>query len=208
MRGKYLSWAFLVFLATNCSVVLGVALFHWNVGAIIILYWLESIIIGVAGIVKVAKVKIHSKQDSGAPFSLAYFIVLFIIYMAISGVFVYSYLYQNYDLAEIRANVFSPAFAVVFLLLAANHIYSYFRNFTQRNELHINLPIEQTGKSLRRVWLVFAVLFFAAFFVTLAQDRTQTGLFVYALILLKIVLDSHEHRIEHLPLHKKYLSPC
>ncbi|MEO0436258.1 MAG: DUF6498-containing protein [Pseudomonadota bacterium] len=192
----------------NLIPLFGVAVFAWDVGALVVLYWAENLIIGVYTILKM----FTKGRLSAVPMAL-FFCFHFGGFCAVHGLFIsllllgieepmassswpfplvfFELLYSvvNSILAEAP-----QAWLLAFLGLCISHGYSFVSNFIQGKELEgTNLGRLMASPYKRIIVLHVAVM--AGGFAASALGQPQ--LMLLALVLLKIIVDIKLHLKEH-----------
>jgi hypothetical protein len=194
--------------AGNLTPLLGVFLWDWDVGAIVMLYWAENLVIGAITILKM-----YVTQPVGAIFMSAFFLVHYGGFTAVHGFIVAGmfdtpveeglsgswpfFLIFVEMLIGVVASVFGNASKVWLAsvaAIAASHLLSFFVHFYLRGERH-----DATLKALmtapyKRV-LVLHVAIIAGGFAVAALESPLPLLVI--LVLLKIALDTHMHMRSH-----------
>ena len=169
----------------------GVFLLNWQIADIMLLFWLESAIIGFFNILKMFRI-----CGPVAIFYSLFFIGHFGAFMSVHLMFIFALFIENEgmsaSLIEV-ASVFTslwPAIVALFI----SHAFSYSRNFLGRQE-YLRLTIkDQMQKPYTRVVLMHVTIIFGGFLI-LALKATLPVLVL--LILMKIMVDAKAHVKEH-----------
>ncbi len=204
---RHLSLAALVLV--NLLPLIGVLFFGWDVGALVVLYWSENLVIGFYTIVKMLVV-----SPVGGLFSSAFFLVHFGGFCAVHGLFISSLLLDIEPgfpdgeawplflvfvqlLVEVVRGVLAyapPEWMVGFLALAVSHGISMVQNFLVRGERHRVSLGTLMGAPYSRVIVLHITIIFGSFaVVALGQNIAMLLL----LVLLKLGLDIKLHQREH-----------
>lgn len=189
-----LSGLFLIL--SNLIPLIGVIAFGWNASAIIFLYWLESVIIGLLNVPKI--VTARGGQGVGRPpetapsrpFFTLFFILHYGIFTFVHGVFVFvmfgSGLVEDEGMMKMV-----PWVALSFLL---SHGFSMARNYYGRKEYLTRHPMRQMFQPYGRVFVMHAVILGGGWLV----DRYGGPVYALALlVILKTVIDLIAHNLEH-----------
>lgn len=176
----------------NLVPLFGVLLLGWRVGDIMLLYWAESVIIG---LVNVAKLLIIGRW--AASFYVPFFIGHYGAFMAGHLLFVYQFFVRGAEhggdapLNEVAATLMSlwPAL----LGLAASHLLSFWQNFIGRREYTRTKLATQMHAPYQRVFIMQFTIIIGGM-LSLAVGSTVPALAL--LVALKIALDVNAHRGE------------
>ena len=214
---RWLSAAVLV--AVNMIPLFGVALWDWSLMMILVLYWIESGIIGVVNVLKIARAEGPiavpgtgsriTVRMSGVASGLArggiigFFIVHYGIFWVVHGVFVF--LLPVFAGLSMVVSGSAPAdfgslpldgLLLSSLALAVSHVVSFFVNFIGRREYLAVAPLEQMMSVYGRVLVLHATVLGGAFLV---------GLFgtPYAALVLLVVLKTAADLFFHLREHRR-----
>ncbi len=185
-----LALAGLVF--ANLVPLFGVLLLGWRVGDIMLLYWAESVIIG---LVNIAKLLVIGRW--AASFYVPFFTAHYGAFMAGHLLFVYQFFVRGAErggdapLNEVGATLMSlwPAL----LGLAASHLLSFWQNFIGRGEYTRTKLATQMHAPYQRVFIMQFTIIIGGM-LSLAVGSTVPALVL--LIALKIALDVYAHRGE------------
>lgn len=183
--------------AANLVPLGGVLALGWTVGDIMLLFWLESAIIGLFNILKMFRI-------AGWPalFYSIFFIGHFGAFMSVHLLFIYSLFIESATTTSALADVTGvfvglwPAIAALFI----SHLFSFRENFLARREYLLLTLKDQMHKPYARIILMHVTIIFGGFMV-LALDSPILALVL--LIALKTVVDAHAHRKEHTSIRKK-----
>jgi hypothetical protein len=181
----------------NLVPLAGVFLFGWDAGTILVLYWLESVIIGVLNIPKILLARPESLLN-GSPIGFVgniiiavFFIFHYGIFTFVHGVFVANFFGGKEIMASLLQGGPVLWSALGFLI---SHLFSFFVNFINKREYMGRAPNIQMARPYGRVMVMHVVIIFGAMLVT------KMGSPIYALILLivvKTVIDLRAHAKDH-----------
>jgi hypothetical protein len=169
----------------------GVFLFNWQVADIMLLFWLESAIIGFFNILKMFRI-----CGPVAIFYSIFFTGHFGAFMSVHLMFIFALFIEDEgtsaSLIEV-ASVFVSLWPAI-LALFISHAFSYSRNFLGRQE-YLKLTIkDQMQKPYNRIVLMHVTIIFGGFLI-LALNATVPVLVL--LILMKTIVDAKAHVKEH-----------
>lgn len=184
--------ALLGLVAANLLPLVGVLRLGWKVGDIMLVYWAESVIIG---LINIAKLVIVGRW--AAIFYAPFFVGHYGAFMAGHLMFVYMMFVRGAEhldhiaMAEVTATLLSlwPAL----LGLTASHLLSFFQNFIGRREYTRSKVSDQMNAPYKRV-LVMQVTIIIGGMLTLALGSSLPALLL--LIVLKTLIDVNAHRGE------------
>ena len=208
---RWLSAALLV--AVNLVPLIGVGLWGWSLMLILVLYWIESGIVGAINIFKIARAagptgvgvggSRITVRMSGMAAGLArgaligFFMFHYGMFWVVHGVFVFL-LPVFAGLAGPRAIGFGPlplqSVAVSALLLAASHGISFFVNYLGRGEYLRVSPEQQMMSVYGRVFVLHITIIAGAFVVGLFGTPLAA---LVLLVGLKTAIDLFFHLLEH-----------
>lgn len=205
--GRYLSLAVLVLV--NLLPVAGVLLFGWDVGALMVLYWSENLVIGAYTIIKMLVV-----SPIGGIFSSLFFLVHFGGFCAVHGLFI-STLLLNHDpglgqglswpfffvfvelLVQVVRGVLSyapPEWMLAFAALWLSHGISLVQNFLVGGERY-RIGINKLMSAPYSRILILHVTIIAGGFAVMTLGQGMPMLLM--LVALKLAVDIALHRREH-----------
>ncbi len=202
-RSAPASWgsaSVLSLLLANLVPLVGVLAFGWDLGAIMLLFWAESGIIGFYALLRLGYVAGWSAVFLG-PFFLVHFggfmvgHLLFIYTLFIQGMNADGTIAAGGDagLMESLSTVFGPLYPAL-LALFLSHGISFFTNFLRRREYAGRDPAEQMKEPYKRIVVMHVSIIFGGWFIL------TLGAPVWALLLLvglKTGVDVVAHRKEH-----------
>ncbi len=163
----------------------------WEIGDIMLLFWLESAIIALFNILKMFRI-----AGPVAVFYSIFFIGHFGAFMAVHLMFIFALSIENEGVSasipEVLAIFKSTWLTAVALLVS--HGFSYKENFIHRQE-YLRLTIrDQMHKPYSRIMIMHVTLIIGGFLV-LALDSRLLALLL--LIALKVIVDLKAHIREH-----------
>lgn len=193
----------------NLLPLAGVVFFDWDVGALIILYWSENLVIGGYNLIKMLSV-----GGLGAAFTSLFFLVHYGGFCAVHGFFVLSLLFDTP--AKLDAHTNWPAFLsflqlliqvikqvfelaprewiIAFVGLVISHGYSFITNFLQAGEGRTSTVNGLMAAPYKRI-VILHVTIIAGSFAILSLGQPIFLLIV--LIGLKTGIDIALHLKEH-----------
>lgn len=206
-RRKQLNLVLLI--AANLLPVLGVLLFEWDVGALIVLYWSENLILGAYNVLKMVSV-----GGLSAAFPSMFFLLHYGAFCAVHGFFILSLLFDVPTtfgdekpwpfflvflqlLFQVIEQVFALApreWIVAFIGLTISHGYSFASNFLIANERQSATVNSLMSAPYKRI-VVLHISIIAGGFAVMSLD--QPLLLLLVLVGLKTVIDIRLHIHEH-----------
>ena len=181
-----------VLVLANLVPLLGVLLYDWSIGDIMLLFWAESAIIGFFNLLKMWVVGRWSILFLG-PFFLGHF-----------GGFMVGHLLFIYALFLSGSDSIDPTVSQVFadfiglwpalLGLALSHAVSFRQNFLGRQEYRNITVNQQMSAPYKRIIIMHVTIIFGGF-LSMAFETPLLALVL--LIVLKIVVDVKAHVNEH-----------
>ncbi|WP_439102097.1 DUF6498-containing protein [Congregibacter sp.] len=205
-RGR-LSLALLV--TANLLPLLGVLFFDWNVGALIILYWSENLVLGFYNILKMA-----TSGGLSAVFPSLFFLIHYGGFCAVHGFFILSFLFDVPPsfgdappwplfliflqlLFDVVEQVFALApreWIIAFIGLFISHGYSFVSNFLMANEREVATVKGLMAAPYRRIVILHVAIIAGGFAV---MSLGQPLFLLIILVGLKTVMDIALHLREH-----------
>ncbi|MGB5472802.1 MAG: DUF6498-containing protein, partial [Gammaproteobacteria bacterium] len=191
-RAESFPLSMLVLVAANLVPVIGVLLYGWDLGKLMVLFWAESGIIGLYNLLKMAVV-----QRWVVLFTGPLFVGHFGAFMAVHFLFVYELFVSrntsvDSSLAEVGQYLFVLWPALLALLLS--HGLSFFYNFIGRGEYRNKRMREQMGEPYGRVMIMHVTVIIGGG-LSLVLGNPAAALLL--LVALKVAADITAHRRQH-----------
>jgi hypothetical protein len=194
---KYISnvYAISSLLAANLVPLIGVWYWGWNVFALMLLYWLESAIIGFFTIWKMKTAQGNPTVMAAAGTSALAATKLFFIpfFMLHYGLFMFVHL------IFVLVFFFTPAvsvgqIAISFVSLFLSHFVSYQTNFINAGEYRTTSPEQLFMRPYPRIIVMHLTIILGGI---LATSTGQSELALTLMIALKVIADLGSHTFEH-----------
>lgn len=179
----------------NAIPILGIFLFGWDAVTILVLYWLESVIIGGLNVIKILSVR--SSEDTpkifffGNLFIAAFFTVHYGIFTMVHGMFLKEVFGAEFIFEDLKEGGPLLWTALSFLV---SHVFSMVVNFYGKAEYIGRPAIEQMFTPYGRVFVMHFVILLGGFAVQMLGDPLIA---VIMLIVLKTGIDLAAHNKEH-----------
>ena len=208
----------LLLIATNMLPLFGVLYWGWDLFSILVLYWIESGVVGAINILKIRRAQapvtgpismtVNGRSVDPTPSALAGFFVLhYGIFWVVHGVFVAvlplfaatASLGEAFGEApasgpQLGYGGFDPVHIVLGTIgLTASHLLSYWFNYIGGQEYRFTDPATQTMRPYGRVVFMHIIVIVGAWFV-IGRDATPLVAFM---VLLKTTIDLALHIWEH-----------
>lgn len=200
--------------AGNVTMLIAALWWGTNVHAIVVIYWLETAVVGVATVAKIRRAEgeddpdhlpnweyvsfghnkektIHSLVGKPKRIVLWDFIEMYLVMWVIYGIFIVFILPAEYSLTVAPPVVI----AVGTLGLTAYHAVSYRRDFINNQEYTQKGPVTVLVDPLQRVFVLVTIGYLSG--VAIAILASPVGV-VVVLVTAKTVFDIYSHRREHL----------
>lgn len=176
-------------------------LYGWDVGQIMLAYWLENLAIGLINVVKMIVVGFLSVPEdataNGKPFTrnghigltlftVPFFLVHYGGFLTGHGVFLAAMFESNFS--DIRTVL------IMFIPLLAHHIYSFVFNFIGRKEYENRMVMMQMFSPYARVVVLHVAIIFGG---ALLMFSGSGLLGVAILVVGKIIVDTGLHNWSH-----------
>ncbi|MEP3889718.1 MAG: DUF6498-containing protein [Hellea sp.] len=179
----------------NCIPIIGIFLFGWDAATILVLYWLESVIIGIVNIPKILACR---KGGRGVFVSMMSNLFICVFYMVHYGIFTGVHGVFLAELLGARPVMDGlihggPLVWTAFIFFVS-HLFSMLVNFFGKKEYLGRTPHEQMFSVYGRVFVMHIVIIFTGF-AALAFGAPIIA--VIMLIGLKTVMDLAAHNKEH-----------
>lgn len=173
----------------------GIFLFGWDAVTILVLYWLESVIIGGLNVIKILSVKNSDMPSNlfflGNIFNACFFTVHFGMFTWVHGEFLKEIFGAESLLSGVKEGGPIMWTALSFLM---SHLFSMLINFYGKKEYLGRTPNAQMMQPYGRVFVMHLVVLFGGFLV---QSFGAPVLAVVLLIVLKTGIDLAAHNKEH-----------
>jgi len=194
MRFKLTSSS-LFLIAANIVPIIGVVYFGWDAIAILVLYWLESVVIGVLNIPKLLACRETEDWSFGSLFGNIFTAFFFAVHF---GGFVTAHGYVLYDVFGAKETMESLLTGGPLLWTATtflvSHSFSMFVNFFGKKEYLGSKSKQQFGKPYGRVVIMHIVVIFGGLLI----QKYGSPLSALALLIaLKTGIDLVAHNKEH-----------
>ena len=189
----------LVLVGANLIPLLGVLAFGWDLGTIILLFWLENAVVGIFHLVKVAVV-----GKAMALFMVPFFMVHYGMFMMVHLIFIV-FLFLDVDFF-----VFDPLASVVQIIqdllattaglwvailgLVLSHGFSFLYNFVWKEEWRTTNAMLQMAAPYKRVVILHVTIIFGGFVTLLLGSPVLAIVF---LVVIKTIVDLLSHVAEH-----------
>ena len=187
----------LVLILVNLVPLLGVLFFSWDIFTVIILYWMESAVIGFFNILKMQKIN-NYKFTPLVPF----FIMHYVIFMFVHLFFILQLFQPNLELASGQV----AAFVIVFeyfkaLIISLSFIFlshgmSFVFNFIKKQEFKYVSLKKQMFVPYRRIIIMHIIIMLAGAGIIYTNYSQEVSAVVF-LVILKIIFDLGSHIFEH-----------
>lgn len=189
-RGVSSPLAMGMLLAANFVPLIGITVGGWNLHALALVYWSETIIIGLTAIAKMTTSSKLGELGKSKSYQIVFFIAHYATFVVIYGVFISAVLFA--DSGGPRGNGILAGIAIVTYI--ASHLVSFKWNYLDKGEF-------RKVSSLTQMVMPYARLLpshFALLVGILFLNWTALGTFgVVLLAVLKVFLDVAAHLAEH-----------
>jgi hypothetical protein len=195
LKGLQLTFPIATLIAANLVPLFGVLFLNWDVGTILLLYWLESVVIGLLNIPKIlfAKGGVFSGAISlfGNLFNAAFFTVHFGAFCAGHGVF----LKEMFDVDLSFQSLFAwGPMTIAAASFFISHFVSMMVNYFGKGEYKKRTGNEQMFTPYGRVIVMHLTILFGGF---LALKFGAPAFALIVLIGIKTLIDVIAHNREH-----------
>lgn len=196
------SFSIVALIIANCVPLYGAVFLGWNVSSIVILYWLESAIIGWFNLKKMQFVDQQNPETPAAKKSLdglsffqPFFMLHYGLFMLVHGIFigVQFVLLPSFRAGSDVSFNFS-GIALSFLLLIISHAISYYQNFIAKKEYTQTSLSDLFFAPYGRIFVMHATVLIGGF---LALQSNQTVLSLVIMVVAKTVADLVTHLYQH-----------
>ncbi len=187
-------------LLANLVPLAGVLFFGWDVGMVLITYWLENGIVGLINIPKILMAQGEAPGSANRTFIAVFFFFHYGIFWIGHGVFVFVLAFLS-----VRRGFLDPfgpaaplpdsgAIVIAALALLASHTASFFVNYLGKGENVRTTPPKQAFAPYPRMFVLHVTIIFSGFFVVVLG---QPLIAVILLVVFKTALDLYLHLREH-----------
>ena len=202
MKIKTLTYpSIFILILANSLPLLGILFFSWDVFSILLLYWLETIVIGFFNVLKMLAIGKEKAWPLILVFIIHYLIFNVVHLMLLIFIFAPRNILSNLWFLNLD-ELFNYLQTVIVALmpLFISHGFSLFFNFLKKKEYLETKIVKQMFQPYKRVMIMHFVVIFTSFSVILFKESTIA---VIALVVLKVFFDILGHRAEHYNLLKK-----
>ncbi|MCD4760621.1 DUF6498-containing protein [bacterium] len=188
----------LVLVVVNLMPLAGILFFTWDIFTVMILYWLESAVIGFFNILKMQKVSQQPKELTFVPF----FIVHYSIFMIGHLFFIVKIFSPNVGNASDMLSAFGLVLSylgglfITLSFLFLSHGVSFIYNFIKKKE-YLQITIKkQMAAPYKRIMIMHLALILGGIAVASGRLGGDMGPIII-LVILKIFFDLLAHIKEH-----------
>lgn len=181
-----------VLVLANILSLLAAWYFSWDIFTLMLLYWVETAIIGVFTVIKI----LHTARFLSI-FLVPFFCVHFGMFMFVHLTFLYALFGDgtdllNSDVLVVLRNTFSLV-ALPALALFASHLYSFLANYLGKREFYSKGPMAFFAYPYPRIIVMHLTIIFGGFLAMLVSPQLALVLMGF----LKTVTDVLAHRKMH-----------
>jgi hypothetical protein len=188
-------------IAMNAIPVFGVFAFVWDVGTLLLLYWLESVVIGLLNVPKMLACQASDSQNSfrRSTGGVIYLCVFFLFHYGGFSFGHYLFLDSLFASVPPLTGLISDILSAQGLLISmvglwVSHIFSMFKNFYGKGEYKTRSANKQMFVPYGRVFIMHIVIIIGG---TLVQAFGAPVLALILLVVLKTAIDLVAHSLEH-----------
>lgn len=189
----------------NLPPLAGVMFWGWNVGDVVLVYWMENVIIGAVNILRLLTTTGSTEGVTAGPvgtfvsrlFLAGFFTVHYGMFCYVHGIFIVSFFGDEalrafgHDLFGAVSSVLADRlFAVAIAGLAVSHLFSYFHNFLGRGE---GRHVDPRMIMMRPYGRIVVVHIFILAGAALASAFGSQVIVMMLFVVLKVVVDGIFH---------------
>lgn len=195
-------------LLVNAVPLVGVLFWNWSLFAILILYWLESGIVGAVNVLKIVRargpepatpdagirLRINGRLPPSSGPLAPFFILHYGIFWVVHGVFVVALFGRDAGLGTAET---SPATLLITVVgLAISHLFSYRQNYIGRGEYLRVSPGAQMFSVYGRVVVLHLTVIIGGFAISSLESPVPA---LVVMVIAKTAIDLGLHLREHRP---------
>jgi hypothetical protein len=189
-RGVSSPLAMGMLLAANFVPIIGITVGGWNLHALVLVYWSETIVIGLMAIAKMTMSSKLGELGKSKSYQIVFFIAHYATFVVIYGVFISVALFADSD--GPRGNGILAGVAIVTYI--ASHLVSFKWNYLDKGEFRKVSSLTQMVMPYARLLPSHFTLLVGVLFLS----WTAFGAFgMILLAVLKVVMDVAAHLAEH-----------
>jgi len=182
-------------ITANLVPILGIFLLDWDLFSILFFYWLESAVVGIYNILRMAMANPDTKDESGKITTtrkshkisgIIFFLIHYSAFMVGHGFFIF----ELFSPVEVKMTTV----VLGIVSLSISHGISFVINFIGHKEYKKISLSEQMIAPYKRIMVMQITIIICGFLLTLISSPQIT---LILLILLKIVIDIYAHQREH-----------
>lgn len=200
MQGRWLPSA-TVLVVANIVPLAGVLLLGWDVFAVVFLFWLENVVVGLFNALRMLWVERGAERMPAAKIALIpFFLVHYGMFTAVHGVFVFALFGRAAEISGFPtvANVVDVIVQyhlwVAVLALVLSHGYSFVRNYVAAQEYRRVTLQQLMAQPYSRI-VVLHLTILGGGFLVMALGLPAVA--VVMLVVLKVWVDLRAHLREH-----------
>jgi hypothetical protein len=196
MHSARLGFSLTALIIVNLIPLFGTQYANWNTFTVILMYWMETAIIGYFTVQRMLYTGKHQHEDPQSHFTtktflLPFFLMHFGIFMFVHLIFVFAFFFST------QISILGILFMTASLFFS--HWVSYQQNFIQGKEYTKVTADSLFWRPYPRVIVMHLTVILGGFF-TLGMNDPKGGLLM--LIILKTIVDALTHVVEHTKLLK------
>ena len=203
MKIKTLTYpSIFILILANSLPLLGILFFSWDVFSILLLYWLETIVIGFFNVLKMLAIGKEKAWPLILVFIIHYLIFNVVHLMLLIFIFAPRNILSNLWFLNLD-ELFNYLQTVIVALmpLFISHGFSLFFNFLKKKEYLETKIVKQMFQPYKRVIIMHLIVIFTSVPIILFKENIIA---IIALVILKVFFDILGHIAEHYNLLKKY----
>lgn len=197
IKNNLTSPSVILLLLVNTMPLFGIFFWGWDSFTIIILYWLETVVVGFFNVLKIQKINKNKFSPWLPLFIIQYVVFLFAYLYLILNIFEPNLGTASNYLGAMKV-VFEYLYSIIlsFLFIFISHGISFQYNFINKKEFLQNSELKQFMAPYRRLIVMHVFIIFTAFGV-IHFDFGKNVSAIIILIVVKTLFDLLAHLREH-----------
>lgn len=176
---------------SNVIPLFGTLFLGWNVGLILLIYWVETVIIG---LINLPKLLTALGSPNPGLFGRLFFCAFFTVHYGMFNFGHYVFLTEMFDLPPITEQTRNYALLTAVSGLLLSHLFSMIANWFGRGEFRKTPVGEQMFLPYGRIVVMHMVIIAGGFAV---EALGQPLIALILLVVIKTIIDLFSHKVSH-----------
>lgn len=198
LKGTRLTPSTIALILANLVPIFGITMWGWDAGAVLLLYWAESVIVGLLNVPKMLMAQGEGRVEGSGKNSFSANLFLCGFFAVHYGMFCFGHATFLQDMINIpiEPQTFLPGGLLFWAALSIflSHLFSMMVNFVGKQEYLTRHAGEQMFTPYGRIFIMQVVVIFGGMLM-ISLGNPLPGVII--LVVLKILIDLAAHTAEH-----------